>query len=129
MEIRDADSGVGAGKPLDATDFANGNKIDVEVPEGQNPIQDAIDNGDGYEGDIHLNNEQAAIIANGTEEERSALRAATTTSYHKWPKSGSTVSVPYEISSSFSSSERAVIARAFSDYQSNTCIRYVFCIL
>ena len=123
LEIRDADSGAGEGKPLNETDFANGNDLNVTVPEGQDPIQDAIDHGDGFEGDIRLNKEQATIIANGTEEEIAALRSASTRSSHKWPKSGSTVNVPYVLSSSFSSFERSVIARAFSEFHSETCIR------
>ena len=123
MSEKELDKGIGAGRPLDDTDFANGNKVDTAVEKGMNPIQDAIENSGEFEGDIKLNAEQAAIIANGSEKALMSLRAATTINYHKWTKSGSTARVPYVLSSSFSSSERANIARAVSEFQSKTCIR------
>ena len=117
------DKGIGAGRPLNDTDFTNGDKIDTDVRKGMDPIKDAIENSGEFEGDIKLNAEQAAKIANGTEEALMSLRAATTVNYHKWTKSGSTAQVPYVLSSSFSSAERANIARAISEFQSKTCIR------
>ena len=96
----------------------------MSLPDGKDPITDAIENGNGFEGDIQLNAEQAAIIANGTEADLMSLRSASTVNYHKWPKSGSNIPIPYVISSSYSLSERANIARAFTEFQSNTCIRY-----
>ena len=120
----DLDKGIGLGRPLDETDFANGDKINTNARVGTNPITDAIEKSGEFEGDIKLNVEQAAIIANGTEEALVALRAATTVNYHKWTKSGSNARVPYVLSSSFSSSERANIARAISEFESKTCIRY-----
>ena len=123
MNEKELDNGIGAGRPLDETDFAFGDKVDAAVQKGMNPIQDAIENSEEFEGDIKLNAEQAAIIANGTEKALMSLRAATTVNYHKWTKSGSTARVPYVLSSSFSSTERANIARAISEFQSKTCIR------
>ena len=123
MNEKELDKGIGAGRPLDETDFANGNKVDTAAEKGMNPIQDAIENSGEFEGDIKLNAEQAAIIANGTEKALMSLRAATTVNYHKWTKSGLTARVPYVLSSSFSSTERANIARAISEFQSKTCIR------
>ena len=123
MNENEIDNGKGAGRPLDETDFANGNKVDTAAEKGMNPIQDAIENSGEFEGDIKLNAEQAAIISNGTEKALMSLRAATTVNYHKWTKSGSTARVPYVLSSSFSSTERANIARAISEFQSKTCIR------
>ena len=123
MKENELDKGMGAGRSLDETDFANGDKLDTNVEKGMNPIQDAIENSGEFEGDIKLNAKQAAIIANGTERALMSLRAATTVNYHKWTKSGSTARVPYVLSSSFSSTERANIARAISEFQSKTCIR------
>ena len=123
MNEKELDKGIGAGRPLDETDFANGNKVDTAAEKGMNPIQNAIENSGEFEGDIKLNAEQAGIIANGTEKALMSLRAATTVNYHKWTKSGSTARVPYVLSSSFNSTERANIARAISEFQSKTCIR------
>ena len=118
----DLDKGIGTGSPLNETDFSNGDKLDLNQQEEVNPIQDAIEKSGQFEGDIILSDEQAAIIANGTEEALMSLRAATTVNSHKWPKWG-TVRVPYVLSSSFNSRERAAIARAISEFQSKTCIR------
>jgi hypothetical protein len=125
IEERYVDTGIGSGRPLDDTDYTNGNKINTSVSDGEDPIRKAIENGNEFEGDIKLNTEQAAAIRNGTKEALMSLRAASTINYHKWTKSGSTVSIPYVISSSFSSTERANIARALSEFQSKTCIRIV----
>ena len=100
--------------------------INITEPEGINPVQDAIDHGDGFEGDIHLNSEQKDIISNSNNDGRNVvdeLRAASTKSHHKWPKSGCTVIVPYVIHNRFNSFERAVIANAFTEFHSKTCIR------
>ena len=109
---------------MNETDFSNGDELDLNRQEEVNPIQDAIEKSGQFEGDIILSEEQAAIIANGTEEALMSLRAATTVNYHRWPKSGSTAEVPYVLSSSFNSRERAAMARAISEFQSKTCIRY-----
>ena len=37
------DKGIGKGKPLDATDFANGDKIDTSLNDGEDPIRFAIE--------------------------------------------------------------------------------------
>ena len=122
MNNLELDKGIGKGKPLDATDFANGDKIDTSLNDGDDPIRYAIENGHHYEGDIELSKEDLAIVMNETSEGLISTRSATTT--HKWPKSGSYVNVPYIISSSFGSNERAVIAKAVSEFGLKTCIRY-----
>ena len=122
LEERDMDNGIGAGTPLDETDFANGDAIDTSMPGENEDLEYAIEHEDGFEGDIILNAEQAAIIANGTEED---LRSASTDDRHRWPKSGSNILVPYVLSSSYSKKERARIARAFTEYELKTCIRYI----
>ena len=61
---RELDVGLGAGKPLDDTDFENGDKINTSLSDGEDPITQAIENGNGFEGDIQLNKEQADMIRN-----------------------------------------------------------------
>ena len=122
MEEREADSGIGAGKPLDDTDFANANAIDISTNGDNDELENSIEHDEGgFEGDIHLDEDQAATLPNGTEEH---LRSAVNDSRAKWPKSGSNVHIPYVISSSYSTIERARLARAFKEYESKTCIRY-----
>ena len=112
------DNGIDAGKPLDDTDFANGDALDTSRSDENEELEYANEHEDGFEGDIILTAEQAAIIEKGTYEE---LRSASTR--NRWPKSGSNVLIPYVLSSSYSTSERAGIAKAFKEYESNTCIR------
>ena len=126
----DRDSGI---QGLSEEDFENGKKIDEanEISEGENPIQDAIEEGDNndedtYEGDMKLNAEQKAMVENGGQRELSRALATA-----KWPRIMSSVNmqpyviIPYTIDSSlFTSKERAHIARAISDYKTYTCIRY-----
>ena len=89
----------------------------------KDPITEAIENGNGFQGDIILNPEQAAIIKNELKQNIVSNRSATTVNYHKWPKSGDTAVVPYMISNRFSYSERINIDRAISEFKSKTCIR------
>ena len=119
----DLDSGMGEGKPLDATDFANGNNIDMSISDGKDPINDVLDSeNDLFEGDIDLNNEQEAMIQDEGNADFISLRAASTK--RKWAKIGNIVPIPYLLSSSYSSSERATIARAFTEFETKTCIRF-----
>ena len=110
------------GKPLNAKDYRLGDMIDKDVPEGKS-IASALEQGDGYEGDIKLNDEQEAIMRTGTDDERALVRAASTYSSHKWRKVGDYVHVPYTISDDFTEVERGLIAKGFQDYHKNTCIR------
>ena len=73
-----------------------------------------------------MNPEQAAIIANGTED-----RSGTTIKSRKWKKYRGKIKkyrgkviIPYVISSSYNSKERANIARAIKEYRRKTCLRY-----
>ena len=115
------DDGAGNGKPLDLVDFSNGEKVNATLSEGQDPMKDVIENGNSFDGDIKLSQEQADMIRK--EEKESLVRSASTVNFHKWPKSGSVFNVPYVISSSFTSPQRANIARAISEFKSKTCIR------
>ena len=119
-----SDIEVEAGDPLNETDFLNGLNISLTESNNENPVQSAIDDGNGFEGDMRLNAEQEALILKSEDQDSSEpLRAASNKSYHKWPTSGSSVNVPYIIDRSYSSYERAVIANAFSEFHSKTCIR------
>ena len=118
---------VQAGEPLNETDFLNGMNINITESDNENLLQSAIDDGNGFEGDIRLNTEQESLISRMKSEDQDSaepLRAASNKSYHKWLTSGSSVNVPYIIHRSYSSNERAVIANAFSEFHSKTCIRY-----
>ena len=113
---------MGEGKPLDATDYANGYNIDMIIPDGKDPIDEVLDGGNElFEGDINLSTEQAALIGNEGIGDLISLRAASTK--RKWAKIGNIVPIPYLLSSSYTSSERATIARAFTEFETKTCIR------
>ena len=118
----DLDKGIGAGRPLDETDFANGDKVDMNAQNGD-PLQDLMETSGLFEGDIILSDEEIAEMSNNTEEALNGYRSATTRRDRKWKKRGSTVQVPYVLSSSYDEKERAYISRAIKEYQSKTCIR------
>ena len=120
--MRGSDSGTE--KHLNAEDFANGAKINISATHGNDSLAEGMTHGGGFEGDIILDDEQAAIIANGTSEEKAMLRSSASSSYRKWPKVGSIVKVPYEIDYyAFDYYERGVIARGISEFHQKTCIR------
>ena len=103
-------------------DFIRGSHIDEkhELHEGEDPIQDAIEKGHEYEGDIQLSPEEKEIIVNGTEKDKLTLREDWP---RHWPKRDSLVYLPYVLSDEYDTEERANIARAIEDYENNTCIR------
>ena len=116
------DSGMGAGKPLDATDFANGNNIDISVVTNKDPLEEVIANDDElFEGDIYLDNEEAALMEEEGKDDQIYLRSAS--KKRKWRKIESVVPIPYLLSSSYTALERATIARAFMEFETKTCIR------
>jgi len=112
-------------EPLDIDDFVRGDEIDIEteIPDGQDPLNDAIENGNGYEGDIMLTQEQASIIINGTEDDLISMRSSIRENH--WPKKGANVYIPYTMTGKFSKTERSNIARAMAEYEKNTCIRII----
>ena len=113
---------MGSGKPLDATDFANGNNIDISVVNSKDPLEDVIENDDElFEGDIYLDNEEAALMDEEGRDDPISLRSAS--KKRKWRKIGSVVPIPYLLSSSYTAFERATIARAFMEFETKTCIR------
>ena len=109
------------GYPLTEKDFENGRKIDEanQIPNGaKNPLDDAFGNGTGnYQGDMILTPDQLKEV-------QGRKRGLTPFSVHLWPFNGKHAIIPYTISdNSFTSSERANIARAVEDFDTNTCIR------
>ena len=108
---------------LTKEDYANGAKIDEdnEIPKDQDPVADAIEDGYGFQGDMDLTADQAAILENGNEKDSIASRSALTSK--TWPMKGSNVFIPYVISGEYDADERANIARAFEDFENNTCLR------
>ena len=107
---------------LDIEDFANGEKIDTEneIPDGEDPLNDAHENGDGYQGDMILDPEEIELFENGNATQMRAAYADRT-----WPKINDRVVIPYIIDyyADFSKDERANIARAIEEYEKYTCIR------
>jgi hypothetical protein len=80
-----------------------------------------MENGDGFEGDMDLTPEQVAIIVNGTPEDLISMRSSM--KEKSWPKRGMNVYIPYVITGEYNEDERANIARAFEDFENNTCLR------
>jgi len=116
-----------SGGHITEQDFENGRKIDLETerPKGTNPLARAIDEygGGNYEGDIMLNEEELAIMGG---RKRSLEKRLLSFAGH-WPRNGSVVNVPYTTDdwNTFSTSEKANIARAIEEYDNKTCIRFI----
>ena len=105
---------------LTEEDFKNGIDIDIdnEVPDGKDMIDDVYEKGEGnFQGDIILTEEQMKII-DGDDRLKAFKKLA-----KKWPKTGNVVTIPYTITSGFSSNEKAHITRAMTEYRRKTCIR------
>ena len=118
------DDGIGKGIPLDEKDFAKGDIIDLSVPLENDPMEQALGAGDDlFEGDIDLNDEQKTMIETDLEEDSVLSRAVSTK--RRWTKIGNIVPIPYVISSSYTFEERATIARAFREFETKTCIRWI----
>ena len=117
------DGGIEEGIPLDATDFANGDTIDPSIPNGNDPMEDAMNAGDDlFEGDIELNEEQKEMLEKDFEGILASSRAVSRK--RMWAKFGNIVPIPYVLSSSYTSEERATLARAFKEFETKTCIRF-----
>ena len=107
------DPGEAKGAALDISDFVAGEAF-VETDDGIDHLMEAIENGDGYEGDMVLTKEQL---------EGQQTRSALFDNSKKWPMAGGHPTVPYVISRSFSATERSQISKAIADYESKTCLR------
>ena len=108
-------------------DYENGRKINEtkEVPKDQNPITKAIENSPGSFGDIDASPEEIQILESGSIEAILELRSVMMEK--RWPRDDDgMVRIPYFISGVYNDKEEAHIARAFEDFENNTCIRYYF---
>ena len=106
-------------------DYENGRKINEtsEVPKDQNPITTAIESSPGSFGDIDATPEEIQILESGNIEAILELRSVMMDK--RWPReSDGMVRIPYYISGKYNDKEEAHIARAFEDFENNTCIRY-----
>ena len=113
---------MGEGIPLDETDFAKGDIIDLSMALYNDPMEQALGSGDDlFEGDIYLNDEQKTMIETDLGDDSVLSRAVSTK--RKWTKIGNIVPIPYVLSSSYTFEERATIARAFREFETKTCIR------
>ena len=126
----DKGEGLGAITP---TDDINADAIDLETeqaPDGtsaeaemEKNIEDT-DNEQANNPCIHDGDEfDDHVLTESRIKPQVGDRSAITTSYRLWDKKDGIVNVPYIISSSFDSFEKANIDRAFKEYQKNTCIR------
>ena len=87
----------------------------------KNPIADAIEKGSRFEGDMDLTKEEEEAIKSGNREDSIAMRSVMM--HYRWPRNGDNVYIPYHISGKYNDDEHANIAKAFLDYENNTCIR------
>ena len=106
---------------LTEEDFENGRKIDLanQTSNGEiDPLDAAIKyERANYQGDIILTPDQLQQIK-GTGRALNPLAKL-------WPGDGTHVNIPYIITdTTFTSDERANIARAVKEFEKNTCIRY-----
>lgn len=115
----ETDAGAGHGEPLDFEDFVKGDAL-VEEDDGIDHIKEAIEHGDGFQGDMLLDDEQLEAMKQNTSDVSNSAWIS-----RKWTKSGSTVNIAYVISSSFTSRQRQMIAKGIQDYTDRTCIRFV----
>jgi len=123
MEDRDGDEEVG----LDIDDFLDAEEIDLdhEIPEDkEDPIEEAHEDGNMYEGDMDLTEEQIALLEGGDRAAIMEMRQVMLRNH--WPRVGDHMIIPYTINANqFDKSERKNIARAFEEYEKQTCIRII----
>ncbi len=76
-----------------------------------------------FQGDIIMTHKQTADFLSVTNKalinSTNVLRAAVRSEHQKWPDG----KVPYVISSDFASDERALIAKAMTEFHDKTCIQ------
>ena len=110
---------------MDIDDFIRGEEIDLEheIPDGENPLNDAHERGKGFQGDLVLTEEQAATFKSGNATALLEMRQVILKNH--WPRKGDHIMIPYTINATqFSSKERANIARAIEEFEKHTCFRY-----
>ena len=112
------------GVGLDIADYIHGEEIDLEheIPDDEDPLNDAHEKGKGFQGDLILTEDQLATLESGNETALMKMRQVILKNH--WPKKGDHIMVPYTINANeFSSDEKANIARAFEEYKKHTCFR------
>ena len=112
------------GVGLDIADYIHGEEIDLEheIPDDEDPLNDAHEKGIGSQGDLILTEDQLATLESGNETALMEMRQVILKNH--WPKKGDHIMVPYTINANeFSSDEKANIARAFEEYAKHTCFR------
>ena len=109
------------------SDYYSGFKIDEdnEIPDGEDPVEDAMEKGNDFQGDIALNAKEEEIIINGTKNDSISMRAALREGHWIGNPRDDNVYIPFTISRDFKRSEVKNIARAIEDYENKTCIRYI----
>ena len=123
-----------APKGLQLADYEAGAEIDPdkEVPDGVPVISDLVE-GDFYQGDADLTDDQKAVGSRIEQREltelemRQAWVGQRGAERFKWKQSSDgKVYVPYTFQNynSYTAKERANIAGAFEQYEQKTCIRY-----
>ena len=91
-------------------------KIKILLPKRLKVAQDLL-------GDIDATPEEIQILESGNIEAILELRSVMMDK--RWPReSDGMVRIPYYISGKYNDKEEAHIARAFEDFENNTCIRY-----
>ncbi|KAK7080142.1 Meprin A subunit beta [Halocaridina rubra] len=106
------------GEPLSPEDFSVAlNMVHDTIDTNKEP--DPIELAGLYEGDIAISdqNELHDMVTGREATQRNAINDMT----KRWPNGV----IPYVISSSYNSNERATIAMAMKNYQEKTCIRFV----
>lgn len=110
------------GEPLSPEDFKAATNMIHEAIDTSS-VPDPIELAGLYEGDIALisSEEIQDMVAGAVNDEQSMARNAMIEMNKRWPNGV----IPYVISSSYNTNERATIAMAMKTYQENTCIRFV----
>ena len=86
-------------------------------------MTDAHEDGNMYQGDMDLTDEQLALLEGGNETAIMEMRQVMLRNH--WPRVGDHMIIPYTMNhAEFEKSERENIARAFEEYEKHTCIRY-----
>jgi len=119
----DEEDELAPGNPLDPEDFRLAMSEPFDDPILDEVHIDPIEHAGAFEGDI-LNvklHDLERMASPMSGDDGNMMRNAIKESYRKWPGGV----VPYEISHSYNSRERGVIARAMQQYHKKTCIKFI----
>uniref|UniRef100_A0AC34QK96 Metalloendopeptidase n=1 Tax=Panagrolaimus sp. JU765 TaxID=591449 RepID=A0AC34QK96_9BILA len=96
-------------------DFENAKKFNDEIVGGTKSKRHVLTQQKYYRGDIR------GKAAWGSKTKEGARRNGVVAIIKRWPNGR----IPYVLSAQYNERERAVLARAFQEYQTKTCIRFV----